>query len=182
MGLALVTAPADLLDLAEVQLHLRSENPEEEDRLAALARQATALAENYCRRRFVAQTWRLRVDAFPEDGRFVLPGPPLVSVASVKYLDGDGDEQTVSSSDYVVDADETPGVVRPAYGLSWPTARSEPNAVRVQYVCGYGDPDDVPDGIKQAVLAAVRDLYDNPEVGLSAHVRAALGPYVVRRF
>jgi hypothetical protein len=38
-----------------------------------------------------------------------------------------------------------PGWIEPLSGTQWPIAREESGAVRIQYICGYGDTDsDVP--------------------------------------
>jgi hypothetical protein len=47
----------------------------------------------------------------------------------------------------------------PAYGLAWPDNRIEPNAVQIDYLCGYGEPGctaaesvaAVPEPIKDAI-------------------------------
>jgi hypothetical protein len=47
------------------------------------------------------QTWLLALDAFPA-WEIELPQPPLISVASVKYIDDAGDLVTLASSEYKV--------------------------------------------------------------------------------
>ena len=98
--------------------------------------EARQFAENYMQRAIVQQTRELRLDAFC-DG-IDLDFPNLQSVVSVKYIDTDGAEQTMDAADYEVDTYGYIGSVYPAYGKSWPTARAQKNAVRIQYKCGYG--------------------------------------------
>ncbi len=104
--------------------------------------EARQWAEDYMQRAIVKQTQEIRLNAFPHDGNVYcnaikLPYPNLLSVVSVKYIDLNGVEQTIASTDYVVDTYEYGGFVRPAYGLAWPYPRIEANAVRIQYTCGY---------------------------------------------
>lgn len=163
MGLELLQAPAEpVVTLAEAQTHLRASDPEEDSLIASLVEAATVQAEAYCRRRFVSQKWRLTLDAFPADA-LVLPYPALISVESVKYVDTDGVEQTLDVANYVVRTAETPGEIVRAYGASWPSARDEPGAVRVEFTAGYGAADAVPDAVKRAVLTMVGTLYANRE-------------------
>lgn len=116
--------------------------------------EARQWAEDYMQRAIFTQTQEVRFDDFPPIMRLreriqlpdryfdfdaiKLPFPDLQSVVSIKYIDIDGVEQTITASDYVVDTYDYLGAVRPAYGLAWPSVRSEANAVRVQYKCGYG--------------------------------------------
>jgi uncharacterized phiE125 gp8 family phage protein len=66
MGLLLLAAPSEApVTVAEAQVQIRSENPEEVELLTSLISAATANAEAYCRRRFVTQAWRLLLDSFP---------------------------------------------------------------------------------------------------------------------
>lgn len=102
--------------------------------------EARQYAEEYMHRAIVIQTQEIRLDDFPRgymEDSIKLPFPDLLSIASIKYIDSDGVEQTISSSDYVVDTHNFIGSVRPAYGTSWPSPRNEPDAVRVRYACGY---------------------------------------------
>jgi uncharacterized phiE125 gp8 family phage protein len=116
-------------------------------------------------RALVTQTWELRLDYFPRC-EIELPLPPLQSVVSIKYIDAAGDEQTLAPSVYVVEAPSgpwpTPGCVRLAYAQTWPTTRAEPNAVRIRFLCGYGDdPSFVPGGLKTGVLLALAELHQH---------------------
>ena len=182
MGLMLLQAPAEpVATVEEAQLQTRSENPQETLRLASLVAAATALAEAYCRRRLVTQRWRQTFDAFPTRA-IQLEHPPLASVETITYLDPGGVLLAVPAADYVVRIGEEPGEVVPAYGTSWPTARCEPDAVRVEFTCGYGGAAAVPDAVRQAVLVTVAALYDDPRSDIPAAAKALLGPFRVQRF
>jgi uncharacterized phiE125 gp8 family phage protein len=63
-----------------------------------------------------------------------LPRVPLISVTSITYVDTAGTTQTMSSSLYVVDYAK--GRIHLAYNESWPSTRSQPNAVTVRFVAG----------------------------------------------
>ena len=189
MGLVQIQAPAEpVVSVDEATLHLRVDGYDETSLIQALVEAATAQAEAYCRRRFVTQRWRLTRGAFPS-GAMVLPHPPLASVESVAYVDTDGVLQTVAPTDYVVRSNESPGEVVPAYGATWPSARADADAVRVEFTCGYGGAATVPHAIRRAVLLIVGTLYANREtvapVAMHPVPHAAewlLGPYRVARF
>lgn len=97
-----------------------------------------------------------------------LPYPPLISVTSIKYDDGNGDEQTlVEDTDYRVVGSNTrqKAFVTPIYGGNWPTSvRNDDESVRIRFQAGYDQEatggDKLPGPIKQAVLLMVRTIYD----------------------
>jgi len=190
MGLVLLEAPAaPLVPLEEAQVHLRSENPEEAGLVQSLVAAATSQAEAFCRRRFVTQRWRLTLDAFPS-GAIRLPYPPLQFVESVEYIDSGGFLLTVPSTDYLVRPAEIPGEVVPAYGKAWPLARAVEDAVAVEFTCGYGDPEDVPETIRAAVLLILGTLYAHRETMVTGTIATPLphsaewllGPHRVLRW
>ena len=72
-------------------------------------------------RALVTQTWELVINTFPTH-EIKMPLPPLQSVTSVKYDDGEGVEQTLSTSLYTVDTASEPGWIVPPIGTGWPTS------------------------------------------------------------
>ena len=128
-------------------------------------------------RALVTQTWQLVLDTFPACA-IRLPLPPLQSVDSISYIDGDGASQTLDPADYRVFApDSDPGRVEPAYGLSWPAVRGQSGAVTITYTCGYGDPADVPELIRTYIRLRVGQYYENREL-VATGVSVAPIPYL----
>lgn len=120
-------------------------------------------AELYLRRPLITQTWEMVLDEFP--AVIVVPLPPLQSVTSITYTDGNGDTQTLDPTTYKVDNDSEPARIVPTYGNQWPATRDEINSVRVRFVCGYGDSTGtVPVCVRQWMLLNVADLYENREL------------------
>jgi uncharacterized phiE125 gp8 family phage protein len=107
-------------------------------------------------RALVTQTWRQDFDGFDDELR--LPLGPLSSVTHVKYYDGDGALQTLSSSVYVSRADESGSYLMLAPNQSWPSAADRDDAVQVTFVVGTAAAS-VPPAIKAAILLMVGDLY-----------------------
>lgn len=180
MGLKLVTAPTEQpLSTAEAKLHLRiDEDQTSEDALVAdLVRAASEYCEGLQRRAYVTQTWKFTLDAFPwnsDGGAILVPKPPLQSVTSIKYVDSTGALVTLDSSEYTVDAVSQPGRIVPAYGKSWPTTRSVPNAVEVEFVCGYGLGAVVPFAEKQAMKLLTGHWYLHREAAMGGDVPAEI--------
>lgn len=93
---------------------------------------------------------------------FRLPFPPCQQALSVSYLDPQGTTQVLAlGTGYVVDTVSQPARITPPYGTYWPFSQLIPNSVWCDFVCGYGEPKDVPEGIKIAILMLTLFYYDN---------------------
>lgn len=131
--------------------------------LTMLIQAARQHVEQTLKRKLVTQTIDAYFHEFPDPDddehlRFNLM--PLQSVTSITYLDIDGVEQTLASSQYVVDAVSRPARIEPAYGVMWPAVREQMNAVKVRFVAGYGDAADVPACIKNWMLIRIKTLWE----------------------
>lgn len=160
MSLRLITPPAETpVTLAEVAAHLRADLSAETALVGVYISAVTGKAESYLKRSIITQTLRLSLDRFPVGG-LRLPAGPVQSITSAKYLDADGIQQTLDPAAYQLASDDT---LHPAYGLSWPTGRRQPDAVKIEYVAGYGLAAAVPAEIKAWMLLNVANLYENRE-------------------
>ena len=156
MGLTQLVAPSEEpLDTAAVRDHLRYVDTSNDAWIDTFIPQARERLEKKTGRALITQQWRQTWETWPDSGILYLAKPPLVSVQAVSYLDQDGARQTITSTDYLVTTDTTPGSVRPAYGKSWPSCRAEPGSIRVDYTCGYGAAAAVPSRFKGWMLLAL---------------------------
>jgi len=133
--LTLIQSPSSYpVGLSELKAHLAIDVSSEDDRLNALIAAATELCEVETGRAFVSQSWKLTKKTFPS-GKLYFPKPPLVSVTSVKYYDGDNVQQTFNSGNYYVcKSTRSQGWIEPV--SSWPTTYDRPDAVEITFVCG----------------------------------------------
>jgi uncharacterized phiE125 gp8 family phage protein len=168
MSLKLITGPAsEPITRQEAKLHLRmisdvsDVTPHPEDALVdALIVAARQGAEHITGRALMPQTWELAHDGFKAE---ISLKAPLVSVASVKYIDTSGVLQTLDPSAYLIDSHSAPGRLTAVYGACWPSTRSQANAVLIRHVAGYADAAAVPQEIKQWMLLRIGMLYENRE-------------------
>lgn len=197
---SLKTAPtAEPITLGEAKSHLRltSTDTAEDDLISSLIVAAREHVETYTNRALLTQTWYWKADGFPCGGApIVLPRPPLVSITSISYVDQNGATQTwaAGSTGYQLVKPAGPKAqyarIAPSYGVWYPTTRCQPEAVTVEYVCGYGDETNVPESIKHAMKLLIGHWYENREaVDMAAAaaevpiaVAALLGGYTVERF
>lgn len=165
----LITAPTvSPIDVSYAKDHLKSLVDDDDVLIQSWIAAAAQYFEEQTNRQIMQATWEYWLDAFPVERKIELPHPPLMSVLSVKYVSSDG-----SILDFTGGSPEAPlwqtkaptgpharrGWIEPIEGQSWPTAREESGAVRIQFLAGYGDTTgDVPDLIKAALLLLVGQL------------------------
>lgn len=165
MNLRLITAPTEEpVSVETVKLHLRVDGTADDTLITSYLKTARELGQGLARRAFVTQTLELVIEDWPSDGILKLPRPPLQSVTSVKYLDSDEVEHTVSANDYVVDARSEPG--RVIFKNIPSAALSKSGAIAVRFVAGYGAATAVPAVFVQGVLLSVAHWYENREAAM----------------
>ena len=191
-----IITPATLkaLTVQEVKDYLRVDSDAEDTLLGVLIDAATQMAESYLGR-FLLTTvieefydffpvYKTGVDPFRGDRNIIyLSRGPVQSLASVKYIDGNGDEITVNASDYRTDLVSQPSRIFPDHG--WYGTKDTVNAVIVRYTCGYTQASDVPANIKMAMLLMIGEMYEKRVDSVHRLPTASeylLNPYRVFRF
>lgn len=159
------TAPSKepvTLDRFKTQIQYQVDDPSTNKHLNQLIKAARRWAESFLSRALIKQTLLLTLDDFPGDA-IIVPRPPLISVASVKFTDTDGSTTTVSSSKYHVNTDDEPGKIVLKDGKDWPSGTPKTTqAVEVTYDAGYGTArSDVPDDIRTAILQRAANYFEN---------------------
>lgn len=154
-------AASEPITTAEAKTHLRVDHSDDDTYIDALIAAARINAEDFCCRAFITQTWVATFDCLNSE-KLRLPRPQLISVSSVQYRDSDGNLQVTSSSDYEVNTDKEPGIIRftttPAYDAEYE------NPLRVTYTAGFGaNASDVPESIKAAIKLMVGHWYETRE-------------------
>lgn len=163
---ALLTGPTEEpVTLEHAKRFIRVEHDMDDVDIAMLIKDARERAERVTQRQLVTATWGLYLNWFPDCIR--VPYPPLQSVASITYIDTDGDTQTLASSVYQVDNKSEPGIITTAQGQVWPSVyTSTVNVVTINFVAGYGNAADVPAGLRQRILNAVAHCYTKRAEGV----------------
>lgn len=164
MALKLITpASALAVSLVEAKEHLRVTEAAEDTLITAMITAATETAEQITGRAIMPQTWELTLDAFPD--AFELTRIPASAVTSLKYYDASGVLTTMAAESYTMDIADDYGFayVVPAYGLTWPTARDQINAVALRFTAGYANAAAVPEGIKSWIKLQVSSMFENRE-------------------
>ncbi|SNZ21717.1 head-tail connector protein [Cohaesibacter gelatinilyticus] len=181
----LVVAPvAGLVTMDEVKAQGYIEHTDSDDLITRLIGAATSFLDGYSGqlgRCLISQTWK--VEAHDWCRKIRLPFPD-VQLATVKYLDENGDTQSVSASYVEITKEHTGDIVHLLDSFSFPALKDNAIArVWVEFVAGYGDAaSDVPQAIRHAALLLIAHWYENREatmVGISSqHTKLAFDSLV----
>jgi len=158
----LVTGPAsEPVTPEEAEEHCLAQGAGDTAYITALVTKARLIVEHETGRQLITATWEAYLDTFPAEIE-IKQKWPIRQINSIEYVDAAGDELTLSSSGYQVDcvSENRPCRIKPAYGMTWPSTRSDTyNAVTLSLTAGYGDADDVPDNAKHVILLLVAEMY-----------------------
>lgn len=159
-----VSTPATLwpVSLDDAKDYCDYEGNDRDQQFTAWIKAATEKVEHDTERALCTQTCKLYLPYFPDE--IPIPKPPVASLTSIAYVDGNGDTQTLSASVYQSNLKRTPPRIREAYNQTWPTTRDDTeNAITVTFVAGYGEPAAVPFQAKEAIKCIVKRWYDGCE-------------------
>lgn len=168
-SIQIVSRGADFVTLSEAKDHLVVTEPEHDVQITVMIASARLYAEKYTGRFFSNTEMQLVQNGF---GSCIhLPHKPVSAIVSVIYDTDDAQSQTLAAENYELDARH--GLLREAYDVTFPTARSHWNSVRINYTVGY---DSVPEDVKSACLLLIGDLFENREAqqGFQLHGNKAV--------
>ena len=160
-----VTAPTEQpVTVADAKRHLRVEHSDDDLLIQRLIETAVAFVDvkGALGKAMITQTW---AEWFaPNPSEITLSLGPVQSVSSISYYDTDNALQTATLSNFYVLGPSTRTVIKPKSGYTWPTTFTRDDAIKVQYVIGYGDSfTDVPSTVRHAILMLVSHYYENRE-------------------
>ena len=133
------------------------------------------------------QDWRVVFDAWPPDGRLVVPLAPVRGVVAARVYDSAGVAHGVDTQGFVLDPGSAPALLR---FVPWAAAiPGRPHGgIEIDVEAGYGPaPFDVPEPLRQAIRLLVAHWYENRGMTAAAGklaaspagVDALLAPYRV---
>lgn len=160
-----VVAPSvEPVTVSEAKSHLRVDISTDDTLIGTMITTAREWVEDYIDRALVAQQLTMRLDSFPPE--IELPRPPMIAsgtatAVTITYTENSsGATATLVASQYRVDRDSSPGVVRTLYNGAWPSHLLDTNSISVTWWAGYGVAASVPQRVKSAILMCVHELYE----------------------
>lgn len=167
------TAPAvEPVTLSEAKAHLRIDSSDEDTLISTLITAAREWCEEYLDRSLIHQQYVMRLDSFPYE--IELPRPPMATsgtttALTLTYTLGDDSTAVLAATEYRIDRNSTPGVVRQLREGTWPANLDDQNAITVTWWAGYGaSGSSVPAAIRSAMLMLVAHLWRNREMTTEA--------------
>ena len=166
-------ATANPLTLTEAKTHLKVDTTADDTFITNLIKSATSSAQEYTNRFFIATTIQQYGDKWEDISN--LFKSPVASVTHVKYVDPDGTLQTLSTDVYFVDDVNKPARIGLKPNQSFPEIIDRLNAIYVEYVVGIAaGPDEVDEGIRQALLLTIGNWYQNRQAVVTGTIATEL--------
>ncbi len=174
--LKIITPPAEIITVEEAAEFMRADFSEDETpMIETIITASRQWCEEYLRRAIGIQTLELTLAGFPNK---ISLRPPFIAITSVKYLDVNGDLQTMDAADYLLSASAEPASMIPSSG-NWPSTLSGvDDSVKVRFTTGYQDggspfvTEQLPKTIRTAMLMQIADLYANREAQVEKSLAA----------
>jgi len=144
---------------AKMQLHIGASDDAHDTELAAFIASAREEWERDTSTALINRTIEHRLPRFQDVVLFTVL--PVVSIESVKYIDSDNNEQTIDASQYYLDIDQ----LRFVSGFSKPAIADRSEAVRIQYIAGYGtDSKFCPELDRMAIKLNLANRFENRDM------------------
>jgi uncharacterized phiE125 gp8 family phage protein len=164
-SLVRVTAPATApISLAEAKAQMKVESSDDDTIIQRLIDAAVNFvdAQGALGKGMITQTW----------GQWLSPNPstvylslgPVQSVSAIKYYDENGTLQTATLADFNVFGTPNRISVSPKSGKAWPVTQMRDDAIKIEYIIGYGSTSaSVPETVRHALMMLVAHWYDMRE-------------------
>ncbi len=145
------TGPAsEPITLSEAKTFLRIDGSDEDTLISEMISAARIAAEEQTGKSLITQSWQVSYDDCPPPV-VQLPHGPVQSVTSVKSIDENAVETTISATSYHLNA------LQELVFESVPSGHQ----IVIEYVTGFGAASDVPANLVQGVLLHVANLYEH---------------------
>jgi len=145
------------ISLSEAKTFLRISHDGDDVALATKIKAARQFCEMYTGQSIIAHDFRVSyvLNSF-KTLKFKVPKAPLISVASVKFINKENIETTLTSERYTVDTDLNCVVLKEDLALN-----GFAGVLKITFNAGYGaTADDVPENLRHAVLMKMAQLYE----------------------
>ena len=168
MTLSMLVGPQiEPISVEEAKVYLKVDYDAENEIVSALITAARLNIERVTRRVLIDQHWRLFLDRIPDNNLVELGIGPVREILQAVYYDEDGEQQTISPTDYVVDVSGVPARLKFNLNVSHKNVRAI-NGYEIDFVAGFGPTTlDIPHDLRHAILMLVTHWYQNRSAVIS---------------
>lgn len=159
---------AEPISLAQAKLHLRVDTSDEDDLIEGMIADARSWVEDYTGQTLVQAPHTEQINGFAD----LLLTWPVISLTAVKYLDANGDQQTLEADLYELNTARRPARLRLKGDARWPAVGAA-RAIEVEMVAGYADADAIPGGMRRAMYVLLEGYYSRDAKAISDAAAAA---------
>lgn len=162
----LLAGPAEEpVSLVEAKAFLKVDDVAEDGLIATLIGAARMHVEGVTGRALLAQSWRVLLDAWPDDRVVKLPVTPFMALSEITAYDTAGAGHDVPLAQMLREPDR---LLLPSEVAGMPVLR-ERQGIEIDYVAGFGtEPGDVPADIRQAMLLLVAYWFEHRDAVIVA--------------
>ena len=168
------------VSLPEVQDYLKIDYNTDDTEIQYLIEAAINDAETYMRRALLTATYQAVSDDMHEC--FPLRFGPIQEITSIKYINLDGDTRTIAPESYYLTRKNLNGMIVFVDDFELPTDVRKFEGWIVEYIAGYGKPDEVPSIIRNALKICIATAYEFREesVGIPEEAKRIYDKYKIR--
>ena len=155
------------ISLDDIKLYCKIQHSEEDDLLSQLLQSARDCFERHINKSLVPKTYLCEVDEydFDEHNTVELPFYPIKEIVSIKQIDDEGNEQTVTSFKEIGKAKKS---IKLDTVLNY--------TFEIEFTAGY---DKCPQGIKLLLQKQILDWYENRgNTTLNSQIRKELNKFI----
>lgn len=158
------TMGVDAVSLDEAKTYMSIDHTDHDNLVLNLVAAAHRDVQEHCWHTLTDTTYKLFLNDFPTNGIIPMYRGVVKSVTSLTYYDENNQEQTlVENTDFFLSAGGLePATIQFMEGVTVPETYDRDDAIIITYVAGYGEPEDVPDHFKRAILSLAHYWYDTP--------------------
>ncbi len=162
----LLAGPAgEPVSLAEAKAFLKVDDTAEDGLITTLIGAARLHVEGVTGRALMAQSWRIVLDCWPENGVVKLPVSPLISVTAIAATDDNGGSHDIGLGQFRSEPDR---LIVPRVVVGMPMLQ-ERGGIEIDYMAGFGtEAEEVPADLRQAVLGLVAHWHEHRDAVLIA--------------
>lgn len=167
------------VSLAALRTYLRIDTSDDDTTLQAILLAARLAVEQRTGRILTVQTWRLRLDSWPDNQRVRVPLFPFRRLIAARIFDANGQSVAIAASSIV---NSEPGFI--GFNAAPQPGRPE-GGIEIDVEVGYAGAADIPAALILAVMRKAARLYeargDESDARHDETLEALIAPFITRR-